>query len=249
MKLSDGVKLFVFVIALCVIATGAPAQEKKADDAKKDPRAEYSEAERPEENYLARFQAIDVSERLIKENLEKIYVLKVIASNFKDQGWEGDYKKIYDQYKKGVGYFYKRDVIYSRVELENNKKAIGDLFKKISEYYKDYTQTLLFQCADTILDLSLDERSQSDPNKGKVVFQNMMRLRIAYGQLDDAQNSYTDGLYRTSILHYRVAKAYGIRIMEELDPANSKGKFDVHKADNLNRVLNPERAKAEPAAK
>ncbi len=37
--------------------------------------------------------------------------------------------------------------------------------------------------------------------------------------------------------------------MEELDPANSKGKFVVHKADNLNRVLNPERAKAEPAAK
>ncbi|HSV97298.1 MAG TPA: hypothetical protein VLM75_10230 [Spirochaetota bacterium] len=249
MKLRDGVKWFVFVLGVCVLSTGVSAQEMKSDEAKKDPRTEYSEAERPEENYLARFQAIEVSERLIKENLEKIYVLKVIASNFKEQGWEGDYQKIYDQYKRGVGLFYKRDVIYSRVELENNKKAINDLFKKISAHYREYTQTLLFQCADAILDLSLDERSQLDPNRSKVVFQNMMRLRIAYGQLDDAQNAYSDGIYRTSILHYRVAKAYGIRIMEELDPVNSKGKFELHKADNLNRVLNPERAKAEPVAK
>jgi len=228
-----------------VIATGVLAQEAKKGEEAKDPRKDYTEAERPEENYLARFQAIAVCERLIKENLEQIYTLKVIVSNFKEQGWEKDYQQIYDDYKRGVGYFYKRDVIYGRVELEKNKKAIYDLYKKIAEYYKTETTKMLFTCADTILNLSLDVRTQSDPNKGRTVFQNMMRLRIAYGQIDDAQSNFDDGLFHNSIFHYRVAKAYGIKILEEIDPANAKGKYEVHKADNLNRVLNPETAKSE----
>lgn len=246
MKSNYFVKLCIFSLIISVaVSAGVFAQETKAVEPGKDPRTEYSEAERPEETYLSRFQAIDVSERLMKENLDKIYMLKVIASNFKDQGWDKDYQQIYDSYKKGVGYYYKRDVIYARVELEKNKKAINELYNKIADYYKKETEKMLSDCADTILNLSLDERTQSDPNKGRVIFQNMMRLRIAYGQLDDAQGSYVDGLYHNSIFHYRVSKSYAIKILEDLDPVNSKGKFEVHKADNLNRALNPERAKAE----
>ncbi len=237
----------VFFISAAIMVSAQEA--KKAAEPTKSPRTEYTEAERPEENYLARFSAIDVCQKLIRENLEQIYMLKVISSNFKDQGWEKDYQQIYDEYKKGVGLFYKRDVIYSRVELEKNKKTISELFKKIADFYKKQTEDMLSNCADTILNLSLDERSASDPNKSKVVFQNMSRLRIAYGQLDDAQNSYDDGLFQYSVYHYRVAKTYGIRILEVIDPVNSKGKFDVQKADNLNRVINPERAKAETPAK
>jgi hypothetical protein len=242
-------KTIIFSLALSVaFTTGVFAQAAKKTDepaATKDPRKEFNEADRPEENYLARFTAISVSERLIKDNLEQIYMLKVISTNFKDQGWDKDYQVIYDGYKKGVGLFYKRDVIYARVELERNRKAISELYKKIADFYKKQTEQMASDCADTILSLSLDERSQSDINKNKTVFQNMMRLRIAYGQLDDAQNNYTDGLYTNSIFHYRVAKAYGIKIMEDLDPEKSKGKYDIHKADNMNRVLNPETAKAE----
>lgn len=246
MKLHYFARLLVVSLAVCVVAgMGSYAQEaKKSADASKDPRKEYSEADRPEENYLARFQAIDVSQRLMRENLEQIYVLKVTAANFKDQGWEKDHEQIYAQYKRGVGNFYKRDVIYARVELEKNKKTISELFKKISEFYRGQTEEMLNNCADVILNLSLDEKSQADPNKNKTVFRNMARLRIGYGQLDDAQSFYDDGLYQHSIYHYRIAKTYCIRILEELDPANSKGKFEVHKADNLNRVYAPAGAKA-----
>jgi hypothetical protein len=235
--------LMIFAVVFGFTASlGLFAQEAKTGETKKDtdPRKEYSEAERPEENYLARFKAIEVSERLIRENLEDIYMLKIVSSNFKDQGWEGDYKQIYEQYKKGVGYFYKRDVIYARVELERNKKAIYDLYKKIAEYYKTQTTDMLNKCADAILDLSLDDKMSYDVNRNKTVFRNMSRLRIAYGQTDDAQNNYDDGLYPNAIYHYRVAKAYGIQILEQLDPQNSKGKYDVHKADNMNRVLKKE---------
>ena len=42
-------------------ATGAP--ETAVEE--KSPRDEYTEAERPEENYLARFEGIRISEKLI----------------------------------------------------------------------------------------------------------------------------------------------------------------------------------------
>lgn len=205
------------------------------------PRDAYTEAERPEENYLARFDAIKVSERLIKENLENIYMLKVIVSNYKDQGWEKDYDKIYQDYKKAVSFFYRRIVIYSRVELEKNRKDIQDLCKKMVVFYRVETQKMLKECADKILDFSLDERNRFDPNRTKVLNQNMMRLWIAYGQTDDAERSFVDKIYKSSIFHYRIAKSYAITILEELDPEKSKGRFDVQKADNRNRVLSPDK--------
>ena len=222
--------------------TETAAPEKKSK--RKHPREEYSPDVRPDENYLARFQAIDVSEKLIKENLENIYTLKVIVSNFKNQGWEGDYQKIYDSYKKGVSLYYRRYVIYARVELEKNKKSISDLFKNIVAFYEDETHSMLENCANKILDFSLDERNKFDPNRNRVLFQNMMRLWIAYGQTEDSERSAVDRLYKTAVFHLRIAKSYAIAILEQLDPQNSIGKYKVHKADNLNRIQTEVTAKA-----
>ncbi|TAL36573.1 MAG: hypothetical protein EPN93_07025 [Spirochaetes bacterium] len=244
MKLNVWMKALILCMAVCVAATtGVMAQDAK--DAKKDEKSEsaareYTPATKPDDSYLAKFNAIDVCERLVRENLEEIYILKVISSNYKDQGWDKDYQGLYDGYKKGVGLFYKRDAINARVELEDNRKGIQALYKKISGYYKGQTEKLLSDCADAILNLSLDEKTKSDPNKNKVVFQNMMRLRIGYGQLDEAEANLIEGNFASSVYHYRVAKSYAIRIMEELDPEASKNKFDTDKADNLNRILNPE---------
>lgn len=218
-------------------------QEKKTETVTKShPRDAFEPAVRPEENYLARFKAIEVSERLIKENLENIYMLKVIVSNFKEQGWDKDYQAIYDSYKKGVSLYYRRHVVYSRVELEKNKKTISDLFKKIVDLYNKQTDDMLTQCADKILNFSLDEKSKIDPNRNKVLFQNMMRLWIAYGQVDDASRSVIDGINKNAVYHLRIAKSYAIKILEELDPVGSKGKYNLHKADNLNRIQSPETA-------
>ena len=66
-----------------------------------------------------------------------------------------------------------------------------------------------------------------------------MRLRVAYGQFDDAERQRVDGMYPISIYHYRVAKTYAIRILEEINPKQYRGKFDVEKADNRNRIWDP----------
>jgi len=209
------------------------------------PREEYPPDQRPEEDYLARFKGIEVSERLMQENLENIYVLKVIVDNFKEQGWKKEYDDVYDEYKKAVAKFYKRQVIYSRLELEKNKKHINDLFKKIVVVYQDQANTMLEECADKILNFSLDERNKYDPNRSRVLFQNMMRLWIAYGQTDDADYSVIENTYKSAIYHLRIAKSYAIQILEDLSPEGAnKEQYRVHKADSMNRVLNPETAKS-----
>jgi hypothetical protein len=266
--------LFIFcamLVSVAVFAQNQPAQNQPAKqqaqqpaqqqsqsqtqtqpkDKSKEPNPSelYSEADRPEDNYLERFHALEICEKLIAENLERIYTLNVITTNFKSQNseWESDYKSVYAGYKEAVDLYYRRNIIYSRVRLEENKAAINKFYKKISEVYQKDCNDLLSRCADVILELTLggDSKSsagdtavrRSSPETNKLLFTNKMRIRIAYGQMDDAKRAIDDGVPTSAIFHYRIAKGYAIHILEELAPNDNKGKYDVHKADNLNRIM------------
>ncbi|HPX92074.1 MAG TPA: hypothetical protein PKZ93_11255, partial [Spirochaetota bacterium] len=209
----------------------------------------FNQAEKPDDSYLAKFHANEVVEKLIKRNLEQIYLLNVIVSNFEQYGWKGDYDKIYEEYKRAVELYYKRDNIFARVWFERNQKSIADLMKKMADQYKQDTQKILDDCHKQLIALHLDQKTRSDPNKHKELLQNQMRLKIAYGQMDDAQNEYTAKNYEQSLYHYRVAKAYAIRILEAVAYADEaegktdglkvkevKEKYKKDKADNRNRI-------------
>ena len=232
-------------------ATGTAEKTDKTRNV--DPSKEYSTSEMPEDTYLAKFHAIDVAEKLIGRNLEQIYLLNVIVQNFdKDGGkkWKSEYDDVYNGYKKAMEFYYKRNIIYARVELENNREKIRMLMKKMAEVYRDDTQAMLNKCADRILLLHLDAKTKSDPNKNEQLFQNQLRLRISYGQFDDAISCFTDNDFEGSLYHFRVAKSYAIRILEDLvevtdtdTPESIQKKVDaikveykLHKADNLNRI-------------
>lgn len=233
------------------------AQDEKGEKAKEpNPAENYSEADRPEDNYLEKFHALDVCEKLVPENLEKIYTLNVITTNFKSQhaDWESDYQKVYKQYKDAVDLYYRRNIIYARVKLEENKAAIHKLYKKIADTYRADCNDLLAKCADVILELTLGGESKSSasdtgvrrssPEVNKAIFINKMRIRIAYGEIYDGESSISNNAPHVAIFHYRIAKGYAIRILEELDPNNNKGKYDLHKADNLNRILTAKKTTA-----
>lgn len=256
-------KVMSLFIVLCFTVGIAMAQEKDSstgaiNESKRNPDGTYSstkfdEAQRPEDSYLAKFHAIDVVNYLMKKNLEQIYLLKVIVSNFADKGWKGEYDKVYTGYKRGMELYYKRNIIYARVEFETNKKDIGDLFKKIIAEYAKETQTMLNECADKILMLHLDQKTHSDPNKAEELFKNQLRLQIAYGQFDDALNAEIERYYDGSIYHFRVAKTYGIKILEGLakpeEQESLSNSYKVHKADNLNRIYETAKASSQQPAK
>ena len=132
MKLKGIVKgLSLFVVISFILTTLAIGQEDTKTTSNRDSKKnsdgtytsnKYDEADRPDDSYLAKFHARDIVVKLIKKNLEQIYLLKIIVSNFQDKGWKGDYDKIYEGYKNSLQDYYQRNFIYSRVKLEKNRK-------------------------------------------------------------------------------------------------------------------------------
>ena len=243
----------LLVIASLILAfslSGFSQETKELDPKGSDNINEnFNQAEKPDDSYLAKFHAQDVVAKLVKKNLEQIYLLNVIVTNFEKQGWKGDYDKIYEEYKRAIELYYKRDAIFARVWFERNQKSISDLMKKMSEQYNKDTQGILDICHKEIVALHLNQKIRSDPNKHKELMQNQMRLRIAYGQMDDAENEYTAKNYEQALYHYRVAKSYGIKILEAVaytDEADGKTAglkikdiketYKKDKADNRNRI-------------
>ncbi|MCU0846263.1 MAG: hypothetical protein MUD12_00065 [Spirochaetes bacterium] len=248
-------KFMVLPVVVSLMATifafaQQPAGDKTATDKKQDdPRKEYNEAERPDESYLARFRAIEVTDRLMKKNLDRIYMLKVVVENFPDKGWKADFDKIYEGYKTAVALYYKRDIIYAKVKLEDNEDAINKLSTKVADEYSKDVKVILEECADKVLKLHLDPAVRLDPAKSDALHMNHMRLRIAYGQLDDSADAKKNHNLDSAIFHLRMAKTHGIVILEELAKPEEKNaikeKYKIHKADNLSRVFEKKAAQTE----
>ena len=211
----------------------------------------FTQSEKPDDSYLAKFHAQDVVQKLIKKNLEQIYLLKVIVGNFPGK-WDEDAKKIYEEYRRAIELYYKRDMVFARVWFEKNQKSISDLMKKMSDQYKDDAQKILDECHKQIISMHLSPKTRSDPNKYKQLLENQQRLQIAYGQMDDADNQYVAKNYEQALYHYRVAKTYAIQILENVAEEEGgqtrddgtqvpelkkvKDDYKFHKADNRNRI-------------
>ena len=233
------------ILTLCLL-TALWAQNGAKDDPVRNPDGSYSsskynEAERPDDSYLAKFEAQEVVDRLMKKNLENIHLLKVISANFSDKGWNGDYEKCLESYKKAITYYYQRNMVYARKELEANTQDIRNALKKIAEEYEKDSKTILDECTGQIVALHFNEKVKADPIKNKELINNQIRLRVGFGQLDDGVFASMTMNYETAIYHFRLAKAYGIRILEETakpeERAGIKTKYQVQIADNMNRVF------------
>ena len=237
------ISVFVFSLAL--------AQEKKDDGIKKMPDGSYrskdfDESTRPEDNYLAKFHANDIVDKLIKRNIEEIYLIKVLISNNSGKGWDAKYQELYNGYKDGMEQYYKRNMVYSADKLSKNQANIREMFKVIIQDYQKQSEDILNECAGKVLALHLDVSSMIDPDKAEQLDLNHQRLRIAYGQLDDAANATFEKYYSGAIYHLRVTRAYGVSILVDLakDENEKKSVRDKYKtiiADNQNRIFSEKR--------
>jgi hypothetical protein len=251
MTVSKYFKVMSLIIVSAFVFSIAFAQEKaaeKKDDITKLPDGSYrskqfDESNRPEDNYLAKFHANDMVDRLMKKNLDEIYLLKVIISNNSGKNdWNTKYQELYNGYKDGMEQYYKRNVIYACEKLEKNQLAINELFKVIIEDYKKQCDDLLNECAGKVLLLHLDVSSRIDPDKAEQLATDHLKLKVAYGQLDNADSATISKYYPGAVYHLRVARSYGISILEDMakDENEKKSileKYKVVKADNLNRVF------------
>ena len=214
-----------------MIKTERGRYKPHSDEAKKE-KLQLFDADRPEENYIQQFTAKDIVEQLKKDNLEQIYMIKVIIDNFdqgknefydlekkeqkKDESWKAQYDNIYKEYKHALQLNYRRDVVYSAQLLIRNKKRINELFRSIALKYRDQLMVMLDKSADALLIISLNESIKSDPNKVKALEECRLRLQISYGQLDEAAKAGRSQKYQEAIFHLRVAKRYVIRVIDTI---------------------------------
>ena len=233
------------ILTFCLL-TALWAQDGGKDDPVRNPDGTYStskydEAERPDDSYLARFEAQGVVDRLLKKNFDIILLLRVVSTNFPEKGWTEDYNKCFEGYKKAMAYYYQRNMIYARKELETNTRDIKALLKKVADDYEKDSKTILDECIDQVLALHFNEKAKADPAKSREILDNQIRLRIGFGQLDNGSFSNMTMNYELAIYHFRMAKAYGIKILEETAKPEERGsvraKYQIQIADNMNRIF------------
>jgi hypothetical protein len=245
-RYSKVMSLVIVSVFAFSLAFAQEKAEKKDDGIKKMPDGsyrskDYDESNRPEDDYLAKFHANEVVEKLMKRNLEDIFLLNVLVKNNSGKGWDSKYQEIYNGYKDGLEQYYKRNMIYAKDKLEKNLIVIRELYKTIIVDYQKQDEELLNECAGKVLLLHLDVSSRIDPDKAEQLANNHLKLKVAYGQLDDSLESTQNKYYSGSIYHLRVSRAYGISILETLakDENERKSihdKYKVAKADNMNRL-------------
>jgi hypothetical protein len=250
MTMKKYVKVMSLVIISAFVASLVFAQEKtttkddgivkKADGSYRS--KDYDESTRPEDDYLAKFHALEVVEDLIKRNMDELQLIQVIVLNNSGKAdWNTKYQELNNGYKDGLEQYYKRNLIYARDKLDKNQGGIRELFKLVIADYTKQVEDILNEAAGKVLQLHMDPATRVNPDKQEQLQTNHIRLRVAYGQLDDSQKATSEKYLPGAVYHLRVAKAYGIAILESLskDENEKKGvhdKYKVVKADNLNRV-------------
>lgn len=247
-------KKYVKVMSLVIISAFAVslvfAQEKttttkddgivkKADGSYRS--KDYDESTRPEDDYLAKFHARDVVDELMKRNIDELLLIQVVVSNSGKGDWNTKFQELNNGYKDALEQYYKRNMVYACDKLEKNQAGIRELLKVIIADYTKQCDDILNEAAGKVLQLHMDPATRVNPDKQDQLQNNHIRLRVAYGQLDDSQKATAEKYLPGSVYHLRVARAYGIAILEDLSKDENEkksvsDKYKVAKADNLNRV-------------
>jgi uncharacterized protein YeeX (DUF496 family) len=163
MKVKNIVGFIVFMF-LAGILVSYPVYSQQAQTTTEQPKAAaqqpgkegYDPAKDPDsrmlrtDNYLQRFKAVESIDGLMKDNLERIYLLKVITSNFDVADWKQGYQNVYKQYRDGLQNFYQRRVITATNILEENRNLFLSL-KEVSEQYKKTPKRCLTWCKAVLI--------------------------------------------------------------------------------------------------
>ncbi|TGN20110.1 hypothetical protein [Leptospira idonii] len=222
------------------------AQESGASDKGKEPHDEIDKLDQGSNLERRNYQLISESYR--DRIVSGLRMLTIISSNFGEDVPESKagLEKIKKDYQAALRYYYRRAYVVSGKAMVQVDKDLNDLLSKFSKAYDTKTQTLLAECADAI---SAQEEKQlvSDSKEGGSAIayhsipESQHKLKIAYYQLSMATDMIRGRRYYDSIVHFRIAKDYGIRILVDLKDAEAdkKGisdKYAKDLSDNRNLI-------------
>lgn len=233
-----------------------------ADEPKKEGKEDLTVKDKEDErNYLKLFDAKANIERLVKSNLEEINTASVAIQNFgKDASFSNvevpdkidpnkkekvdvqkEFEEVKKDYKNAMLMYYKRHYVRSNNDLLEVQKRIHKLYRGMFIGYLNKTNEILDKCANKLMEMDTDPKThRNDKSKEKLQI-NQTRLRLAYNNLADAEAADYSDYYVGALFYLRVAKSYGIAILDDLDPEASKpkdpnGPYAVDREDNKGRV-------------
>lgn len=198
----------------------APDNEKSAKN--KDPELV--------ESYLDRVKNRDSAEIYMKMNIRNLRLARVMVNNFAPDK-KGELDKLGEQYKNGSVHFYKLEYAEAAQKLADNFQKIRDLFKELSTAYEKRAAGILDKCAEQLTEVELNESVEpglESMSRSKAIITNKVRLKIAFQEKSTGDDFRRQGLNKKAILHYRVAKVYGISILKGLaETPDSKEKVET----------------------
>ncbi|GBF49565.1 hypothetical protein LPTSP4_10800 [Leptospira ryugenii] len=205
---------------------------------------------------LERKQYKDISERYKDRIANGIKLLTIISSNFGEDvpDAKAGLENIRKEYQNALRFYYRHAYIASGKAIQKVDKDVNGLLGKFAKVYDTKTQALLVECADAITSVeqsqimaeSQDSANKSFPNTYIDVSESTHKLKIAYYQLSLALSMAREDRYYESIVHYRIAKDFGIKILSDLKEAEADKKAITDKyskdlSDNKNQIFsNPQ---------
>ena len=211
--------MLFFVVS--TLAQGQGVKNKKVESAVEGKKGgkPLIEPRNPGSTYLDVFHASENVPKFRKENQNMIYTLHIIISNFGTADEKSSLKRSLRDFKQAVSQMYKRKLVDSENLFKKNKKDLNSLFEKMAAKYQSRTANLLDRCTDALVEVELAEAAEPGNelnSKVKLIYRNRAKLSVAYHQLVEAQSMFMIQKHRLAIGHYRVAKHYGINILQEL---------------------------------
>lgn len=181
-------------------------------------------------NYLDKFHAHSVVQKLTRKNLSDIEFLEIIAKNF---GYVDNYQLRKDYWRANL-MVTSGKIINARKGLEKNRADITESLKKTASLYRRDALKILDECAGRLSVMKLNfSDNKDDQNK---LAKNQLRLKIAYEELRNADKAFLNKQYRNSINLLRTSKRQALKALKSISSVEERkqllNKYKIHIVDN-----------------
>ncbi|MCG6168755.1 hypothetical protein LFX25_13045 [Leptospira sp. FAT2] len=235
----------ISIVILFLTAASVSAQSGTTkDEGKGSELANAANDPKYQGDYLEEFHYARTLDSLKEKVKNDIHALATVTKNFGSsvQGSNEDLNSIWKQYNDALHYYYRRQYVVAGRKMRETTESMDKLYNKFSDQYNKRTDQLLGECADTIVSVEQTQNgpAQSVTARSREISANHHKLQIAYYQMIQADRMRRDSRYKDSLIHFRLAKEYGISILSKLKPEeeskNVREKYKIDLSDNRNMV-------------
>ncbi|WP_411822232.1 hypothetical protein [Leptospira sp. 'Mane'] len=242
-------KQFYLILIILFTTASLFSQESGGADKGKEPHDEIEKLDQG--SNLEKKQYKDISESLRERIVSGLKLLTIVTANFGEDvpDSKNTLEKLRKDYQVALRYYYRRAYILSGKGMGQVDKDLSEILSKFAKSFDAKTQTLLTECADAISQQEQSQLVDDSKESGKQstnvyvdITSSQQKLKIAYYQLALATDMVEGKRYYHSIVHYRIAKDYGIKILTDLkgteaDKKTIQDKYAKDLSDNRNLIF------------